>query len=134
MDRRSPAFAALAALAIVVLGPLTCAAAEPDVRIPFANYGGINDWRADGSSAIYIQGRNRSWYHAELLGSCTDLPFAEHVGFVVEPNGEFDRFSEIIVGHQRCILKSLTKSEPPPTKAKTKGKTVPTPPTPQASK
>jgi hypothetical protein len=103
-------------------------AATPDVRIPFANYGGINDWRADGVSAIYIQGRNRRWYRAELMGSCIDLPFAEHVGFVVEPSGEFDRFSEIIVHGHRCVLKSLVESAAPPAKAK--GKAIPATPAP----
>lgn len=126
-----PAFLVRSAIGALMAANLALAAA-PDVRIPFANYGGINDWRADGSSALYIQGRNRRWYRAELMTSCIDLPFAEHVGFVVEPSGEFDRFSAIIVRGQRCLLKSLTESAAPP--SKNKGKSVPTPPATDAAK
>ena len=102
----------------VIIAMGSCAmAAQPDVRIPFANYGGIRDWQADGDRALYIQGRNNRWYRAELLGACTDLPFAEHVGFVVEPSGEFDRFSAIVVHRRQCMVKSLTDSDPPPKRA-----------------
>lgn len=106
-----------------VLGSMAVAASAADnppanVRIPFANYGGIFDWRADGDHALYIQGRNRQWYHAELMGPCTDLPFAEHIGFVIEPSGDLDRFSAIVVHHHQCMFTSLTPSGPPPKPAK----------------
>jgi hypothetical protein len=94
-------------------------AGEPanNALIPFANLGGIQNWRADGSAALYVQGRNRKWYHAELLGSCPELPFANRVGLVVEPTGEFDRFSSIVVQGHQCMVKSLIESDAPPAKS-----------------
>lgn len=86
-------------------------------EIPFAKMGGIRDWQADGDRALYVQGRNQQWYRAELMGSCMDLPFVERIGFVIEPNGEFDRWSSIVVHGQECVLTSLTESGPPREKA-----------------
>ena len=113
-------FTVISAL-ILVAAPLFAAQPDPDIRIPFANYGGIRNWSADGDSGLYIQGRNNRWYRATLFGPCIDLPFAEHVGFVVEPSGEFDRFSAILVRGHQCMLRSLTESAGPPPKAKAKG-------------
>ena len=98
--------------------------AEGDVKpksntraeIPFANRGGINDWRADSDHVLYVQGRNRQWYRAELFTDCIGLNFAENIGFVVEPSGTFDRFSAIVVEHRECKLRSLEKSDKPPSK------------------
>jgi len=47
------------------------------------------------------------------MGFCTNLPFAERVGFVTEPTGEFDRFSSIVVQGDICDVQSLVKSTPP---------------------
>jgi hypothetical protein len=86
-----------------------------EVSIPFANFGGIDDWRADGRQALYIKGRrNNDWYYAKLLSSCQGLPFAEAVGFKGNPPSTFDKFSTIIVDGQSCPLVSLIKSEKPP--------------------
>lgn len=86
------------------------------IEIPFANLGGIEDWRPDGDRTLYVQGRNRQWYKAELMTSCIGLNFAEHIGFVVEPSGAFDRFSAILVDHRECQISSLEKSDKPPSK------------------
>ena len=112
---------AVASAWVLVVAPLFAAQPEPDIRIPFANYGGIKNWSADGDSGLYIQGRNNRWYRAALFGPCIDLPFAERVGFVVEPSGEFDRFSAILVRGHQCTLRSLTESAGPPSKTKAKG-------------
>jgi len=101
--------------------------AVPEARIAFANHGGIDDWQADGDRALYVRDIHRRWYRATLLGSCIDLPFAQHVGFVSEPTGAFDRFSAIVVRGQKCMLTSLTASDGPPSKAKVKVKANPAP-------
>ncbi len=91
----------------------------PDASIPFANLGGVYDWAADGDHALYIEGIDRKWYHVELLGPCIDLPFAQRIGFVTEPgSGAFDRFSSILVRGQQCPVTRLTRSDPPPPRAK----------------
>jgi hypothetical protein len=87
---------------------------KPEVSIPFADAGGIRDWRAVGRDALLIEGTHGKWYRVELMGGCFDLPFAERVGFKSNPTGDFDRFSTVIVRGQRCAVKSVTASAPPP--------------------
>lgn len=108
--------ALLLALPYPVSAALSDVVAKLDVdeaQIHFANLGGIRSWRAAGKDALYIEGRNRQWYFARLLGSCSGLEFATAVGFVTEPSGEFDRFSAILVDHKECRVMSLVKSDPP---------------------
>ena len=83
------------------------------VSIPFADHGGIRDWRADGDRSMWIEGRNGQWYYAELFGPCFGLNFSDRVGFVVAPYGSFDRYSAVIVDGQKCSLESLRRSDPP---------------------
>ena len=85
--------------------------------IPFAQLGGIDDWRADGTKALYIKGRrNNDWYYAKLMSTCQGLNFAQAIGFRNEANGEFSKFSTILVDGQLCQLTSLVKSEKPSAK------------------
>jgi len=97
---------------LLILGSISSANAEMD-RLQFADLGGIRDFRVDGDNGIYIEGRNRQWYHADFYAPCYDLRFHEHVGFVLELNGELDRFSSILVGGQQCYFKSFERSEKP---------------------
>jgi Family of unknown function (DUF6491) len=96
-----------------------------DASIPFADHGGIRDWSPDGNQALYVQARDSRWYRAELMGYCPDLPHVLSIAFISEASGEFDRFSSIVVRGQRCMLKSLTESDPPPNKAKAAIETTP---------
>jgi hypothetical protein len=100
------------------------AAAEsrgPQVSIPFANHGGIVNWRAVDRDTLLIEGRGGKWYRAELLPGCFDLPFADRVGFRSNPGGDFDRFSSVYVRGQTCRVSSLTETAPPPKRAKKGG-------------
>lgn len=90
----------------------------PEVSIPFADRGGIRDWRAVGRDALLVEGTGHRWYRVELFGPCFDLPFVERVGFHANPTGEFDRFSAVFVRGQRCTVKSVTASAPPPRRTK----------------
>ena len=111
---------ALAALAsTLMLAPAAHAAdtrpaAAAEARIPFANHGGIWNWYAENRDTLYIQGQDRKWYRADLMTPCIDLGFADRIGFVTNPDGSFDHFSEVLVRGQRCPVKSLTRSGPPP--------------------
>ncbi len=89
----------------------------PEARIPFGG-SSIDTWQPDGDRALYIKGPGRQWYHAELVGYCRDLTFDTAIGFETRGTGDFDGFSSLIVGRQRCPLASLVKSPPPPKKAK----------------
>ena len=86
--------------------------------IPFADSVGIRSFRPDGDSALWIQGQDRQWYRAELMGKCWGLDTAIKVGFVTKGVGSLDKFSQIVVDGAKCQISSLTTSAPPPSKAK----------------
>ena len=112
-------------LAGVLLSNAAIAASSsepPQARIPFADHGSIDTWQTDGDRALYLKGPGRHWYHAELMGYCPDLAFANAIGFETRGTGDFDSFSTIVVHGHSCALKSLVKSDPPPHKAKKKAK------------
>ena len=88
-------------------------AASQEARIPFAALGGIRNWVADGETALYIEGNHNQWYHAKLMSHCLDLPYAERIGFVVEPDQSFNKFSAIVVRDHVCHVKSMVKSDRP---------------------
>lgn len=87
--------------------------------IHFVNFGNVYDWEADGNRGIYVQTLSKHWYYARLFAPCLNLPFADRVGFVVEPaSGSFDKFSSIVVQGETCPVRSLRKSGPPPSRSK----------------
>lgn len=84
-----------------------------DTAIPFADHGGVRDWRADGSGAIYIQDTSGQWYRAELFASAFDLPFVQFIGIDAGPTGTLDRFGAIYVDGQRYPFRSFVKVDGP---------------------
>jgi hypothetical protein len=89
---------------------------KEEVSIPFMNLRStIRTWQADGQSGVWIQDLRKQWYYAKTYGYCDGLDFANELGFKTGTVNTLDRFSQIIVpGRDRCPIKSLTKSEPPP--------------------
>lgn len=92
------------------------APAQEEEAIHFADKGVIQDFEADGDRALYLRGVGSQWYHATLMGTCTDLPFANAIGFDAGALGDFDRYSTLLVRGQRCAVNSVVKSGPPPGK------------------
>ncbi|HEU4967766.1 DUF6491 family protein [Sphingomonas sp.] len=92
--------------------------AEPQASIPFVNHGGVRDFDVVDNDTLYIEDQHRHWYRAELMGYCPDLGFARAIGFETRGPDTLDRFSTLIVRGQRCPVKSLVESGPPPKKAK----------------
>ena len=91
--------------------------ATPAASIPFANHGGIRDWKADRDQGLWVQDVHRQWYYAKLMAPCTGLNFAQTIGFDTHPLGRFDKFSAIVVpgpGGGRCTVQSFTLSGAPP--------------------
>jgi len=89
----------------------------PRAYIPFANHGGIRDWKADRDQGLWVQDVHRQWYYAKFMGPCTGLNFAQTIGFDTHPLGRFDQFSAIVVpgsGGGRCTVQSFTVSGAPP--------------------
>ena len=111
-SKRIGILASAAAVTATLLAPLAHATAS-SARIPFADLGGIADWKPDGDRGLYIQARDRTWYHASFMGPCIGVQFRERVGFVTEPGGELDKFSSVLAGDQRCYFKSFEQSVPP---------------------
>ena len=96
-------------------------AAEKQASIPFVNHGGVRDFEAVGNQTLYIEGQNRHWFRADLMGYCPELGFAQSIGFATRGNDTLDRFGTLIVRGQRCAIKSLVESGSPPKKGN-KGK------------
>jgi Family of unknown function (DUF6491) len=143
-----PAALILAGASSVMAGPLEDAAAPaasapaaaapaakplPEVRINFANHGGIWDWSVVDTKTLLIQDRSRRWYKATLFVNCIDLPFDQKLGFESNPDGSFDKFSAIQTRGQRCPLISLVRTDAPVSKKSKKtgvAKPASVPPTP----
>ena len=103
-------------LLVAVLG-VSSANARVEPSIPFANHGGIYDWRANGTKGIWVEGADREWYYGTFFGTCFGLDTAQRVGFVPEVTGEFSRWSSIIVPHEnRCQLSTFQPSMAPQVK------------------
>jgi len=100
-------------LAAAAPGAPAAPAAAPQAQIAFANHHGIYSWSVLNDRTLLIQSESGAWYKATLMSSCVELPFAETIGFDTNPDGSFDRFSAILVRHQRCPLISLVRSAPP---------------------
>lgn len=84
-----------------------------DAEIPFANHGGIYDWRAEGRDAILIESIDHHFYRATFMAPCEDLPFVERVGFVTDARDTLDKFESIVVRHQECVFASFTEIPKP---------------------
>jgi hypothetical protein len=139
---RTARSAMLAGIMLAAAASLTHAADDPapppasapapssvtEAQIPFARTN-LWNWQVLDDKTVLIQDQSRRWYKATLFGICTNLAFANRIGFDSNPGGTFDKFSTLLVQGQRCPLSSLVKTDPPAKKAK-----VPKPapaPTPQ---
>jgi hypothetical protein len=112
----TPLLIALAALIAAPTGAPPRADALGDARIAFPSRGGIVRMQADGDEALYVQDRHRQWYRAQLYGPCYGLSRSLGIGFDTRGSMDFDRFSTIVVGDERCQIQSLARSGPPPSK------------------
>jgi hypothetical protein len=105
----------LLAIAATIPAPAsTQPRADREVRIPFVQFGAIRSFRADGDRIVYLQGRRRTWYRAELNGPCLNLPFALRVGLDTRYSSTLDNSSSLLVEGERCRIVSLVQADPPP--------------------
>lgn len=89
---------------------------QEQASIPFANRGGVRDWRAQGSDSVYFQDNHGQWYLAKLMGSASDLNFTDFIGIDANPDGSLDKFSAIYVRGQKYPFESFVKVDGPPSK------------------
>jgi hypothetical protein len=110
-----------------ILLALLAAAATPapgseQVSIPFASQRrAIRTFEAVGDDLLYLQDRQGRWYRAELGASCFGLSWANAIGYDTRGALTLGRGDSILVERQRCMIVSLTRSEPPPRKRRKKG-------------
>ena len=112
-----PATAAMLAAAVPAIAQPAPqeAPAREEVRIPFASFGAIRNFRPVGDDVVYLEGTHRRWYRAELNGPCINLPAALRIGFDTRYNGStLDNTSTLIVGGEPCRIVSLTRADGPP--------------------
>jgi hypothetical protein len=127
LDSRYAVATILAATAFVLTGGVQATAqavqaeestrAPAETSIPFANMGGIRDWKAVDDETLYVQDVRRNWYIARLMAPCTDLMFASAIGFETKGVNQLDKFGTVIVRGQRCQIASFVASGPPPANA-----------------
>lgn len=89
---------------------------KADASLPFADKGGVQDWRAVSDREIWFLDTHRTWYRAVLFGPAFELPWVEHIGIDARPGGTLDRFGGIIVKGQRYNFVSFDKMSGPPPK------------------
>lgn len=114
MKRRS----ILVAAALAVLsGPALADTASREVgveaSITFPSNATIRNYRADGERGVWIEDRRRNWYYASFFGRCRNIDFAQAIGIDTRGTSRLDRFSTIIVGHERCAIERLVTADKP---------------------
>lgn len=90
--------------------------AHSEASIPFANHGGVDNWRAVDNRTVYFEDQHRRWYRAALIAPAFDLPFVEAIGIDAGPTGTLDKFGAIIVKGQRYPFSSFARVDGPPSK------------------
>ena len=79
----------------------------------FADLGAIRNWQPEGMDAILIENVHNDWFRATFWAPCYELPFAEAIAFITEPNGSLDRFSSIYVAGERCSFREFERTTEP---------------------
>ena len=93
--------------------------APPRAEIPFADHGGVDNWRAVSDREIWFEDLHHRWYRAILTSPAFDLPYAEYIGIDARPSGTLDKFGAIYVHGQHYPFASFEAMPgPPPKKAR----------------
>ena len=84
-----------------------------EAEIPMANFGGIMNWKAEGTGAILIQSRHDRYYRATFMSPCYDLPYAEDIRFATGAIDTLDRFDSVIVRGHQCFFRTFEEIPKP---------------------
>ena len=111
------------AAAMTLLLALLAASASPgapppeEVSIPFVSQPrAIRSFKAPSDDVVYLKDRQGRWYRAEVGGPCIGLRWANVIGYDTRGSLSLARGGAILVDGQRCLIVSLTRSDPPPRK------------------
>ena len=107
----------------LLLALLAAAAPPPadgaQVSIPFVTHPrAIRSFKAPADDLVFLKDRQGRWYRAEMGGPCIGLRWANAVGYDTRGSLSLGRGGSILVEGQRCMIVSLTRSDPPPRKQK----------------
>lgn len=107
---------------IAILALLAAASPGPEqASIPFVSRPrAIRSFNAPTDEIVYLQDRRGLWYRAETGGPCIGLSWANVIGYDTRGSLSLARGGSILVEGQRCLITSLTRSDPPPRKRKGK--------------
>lgn len=110
-------------LALVAAAATPAGPPRAEVSIPFVSQPrSIRSFRAAGDDLVYLRDRLGRWYRAELGGPCIGLSWANVIGYDTRGGLSLGRGGSILVEGQRCLIVSLTRSEPPPRKRRKSGR------------
>lgn len=115
--KRHAVFIALGAMALLTTPAVARSATPPSASIPFANHGGIYNWRAQGDDTIYFEDNHHTWYKATLFAPAFDLGFKEALAVQAGPTDTLDKWSAVIIHGQRYPFSSFVRIEGKPPKA-----------------
>lgn len=115
--KRIAILAPLAAMVLLTTPAIARSPQAPEASIPFANHGGIYNWRAQGDDTIYFEDNHHAWYKATLFSPALDLGFKEALAVQAGPTDTLDKWSAVIIHGQRYPFTSFVRIEGKPPKA-----------------
>ena len=102
-------------LALLAASASSVAPPRAEVSIPFVSQPrAIRSFKAPSDELLYLQDRRGRWYRARIGGPCIGLSWANVIGYDTRGSLSLARGGSILVEGQRCMIVSLTRSEPPP--------------------
>jgi hypothetical protein len=111
-----PLLAAAVAAPALAIPPLP---EGEEVSIPFVSQPrAIRSFKAPSDDLVYLKDRQGRWYRAQLGASCFGLRWANAIGYDTRGSLSLSRGSSILAEGQRCLIVSLTRSDPPPKRQK----------------
>jgi hypothetical protein len=113
-EHNGPPPASAAALPVAPASAVTL----PEVSIPFADHGGIRDWRVVDDATLLLQDVHDQWYLAKLFAPVYDLAYVERIAFITPPSGSLEKFGSILVHGRRYPIVSLTRAPAPAARPK----------------
>lgn len=112
----------LAMLPVLAACAAAAGAAEPrETVIPFVSSIVSVEWKAVSDREAYVRGGNGDWYLVRTSNRCTRLRSSLALGFETSALDQLDRHGALRVQGQRCPVASITRSGPPPKKARRNG-------------
>jgi hypothetical protein len=73
----------------------------------------VLSWIDAGSGVAYVQDASGQWYRVVVTPPCADLRLAYGVALEASPRGTFGDATILVVGDQRCAIRSISRVDVP---------------------